>query len=98
LLEEAREMCLAAKALPWLERVEAELARLGAPARRLGDEVLTPMEERIVTMVLQGATNREIATVLSIGLSTVEGSLSQIYRKVGARSRVELVRLRQASS
>ncbi len=93
LLEEARDICVATQALPWLARVEAELA----PSTRNGDEELTPMEERIVAMVVRGATNREIATALALGLSTVEGSLSHVYRKLGARSRVELVRMRQSS-
>ena len=95
LLERARKICVLTRALPWLERVDAELARVEASARR-GEDVLTPMEERIAAMVLQGATNREIATALSIGLSTVESSLSHIYRKLGVRSRVELVRTRQS--
>ena len=97
LLERARKICVLTRALPWLERVDAELARVEASARR-GEDVLTPMEERIAAMVLQGATNREIATALSIGLSTVESSLSHIYRKLGVRSRVELVRTRQSEA
>ena len=92
LLERARKTCLLTRALPWLERVDAELVRSGGRSPRGGEEMLAPMEERIVAMVLQGATNREVATALSIGLSTVEGSLSHIYRKLGVRSRVELVR------
>jgi DNA-binding CsgD family transcriptional regulator len=55
---------------------------------------LTPLEERIVAMVIEGATNREISVRLAVGVSTVEGSLSHIYRKLGVRSRVELVRSR----
>ena len=97
LLLAAREIGVACRAKPWLERVDAELERLEASARRPADEVLTPTEERIVALVVQGATNREIATALSLGVSTVEGSLSHVYRKLGARSRVDLVRLRQTT-
>jgi DNA-binding CsgD family transcriptional regulator len=91
LLERARQICLDCKAKPLLERVEAELARLepGRPGQEL-----TPMEERITAMVVAGATNREIAEALAIGLTTVESSLSHIYRKLGLRSRVDLVRYR----
>ncbi|MBB5874173.1 DNA-binding CsgD family transcriptional regulator/tetratricopeptide (TPR) repeat protein/energy-coupling factor transporter ATP-binding protein EcfA2 [Allocatelliglobosispora scoriae] len=90
LLEEARSLCVEAGASVWLSRVEAELARL-APVRD-GVSTLTPMEERIAALVVQGATNREIATSLHIAVTTVEGSLTQIYRRLGLRSRVELAR------
>ena len=48
------------------------------------------MEERVAAMAGDGATNREIARVLAIGVTTVESSLTQVYRKLGIRSRVEL--------
>jgi DNA-binding CsgD family transcriptional regulator len=90
LLEEARRICLDCQSPGRLQRVDAELARLD-PVRRQGED-LTPLEERIVAHVLDGATNREIAAALSMGLTTVESSLSHIYRKLGVRSRVELIR------
>ncbi|GAB2931246.1 LuxR family transcriptional regulator [Micromonospora polyrhachis] len=90
LLDEAVRRCAAAGATVWRDRIEAELARL-APGGRVGNQ-LTPMEERIAALVVQGATNREIAQSLAIGVTTVEGSLTQIYRRFRIRSRVELVR------
>ncbi|MGW0434731.1 AAA family ATPase [Micromonospora sp. NPDC003197] len=90
LLDEAARRCEAAGATVWRDRVEAELARL-TPGGRAGNQ-LTPMEERIAALVVQGATNREIAQSLAIGVTTVEGSLTQIYRRFRIRSRVELVR------
>ena len=45
-------------------------------------------------MVVEGAANRDIARSLAISVTTVEGALSHIYRKLNVRSRVELVRQR----
>lgn len=52
---------------------------------------LTPREEEIVAAVLRGATNREIAAQIGIQTQSVKNALSRIYRKCGARSRLELV-------
>ena len=37
-----------------------------------------------------GRSNKEIATELFMGLSTVEAHLSRVYRKLGIRSRASL--------
>jgi len=55
-------------------------------------EMLTPSELRIARMIGDGASNRDIAGLLSISPKTVEAHLSRIYRKVGARSRVDVAR------
>ncbi|WP_460793076.1 helix-turn-helix transcriptional regulator [Micromonospora sonneratiae] len=91
LLDEAAQLCRTAGATTWSGRVEAERARL-TPTPRGQNTPLTPMEERIAALVVQGATNREIARTLSIAVTTVEGSLTKIYRQFHIRSRVELVR------
>lgn len=92
LLDEAAQICRTAGAKVWLHRVEEELARL-TPVPRGGETTLTPMQDRIAALVVKGATNREIAAALSIGVTTVEASLTQIYRRFCIRSRVELVRV-----
>jgi DNA-binding CsgD family transcriptional regulator len=61
----------------------------GAPALTL----LTPEEQAVVQKVTEGFRNREIATSLYMSQRTVELRLTQIYRKVGARSRSHLVAL-----
>ncbi|MFH8367384.1 AAA family ATPase [Streptomyces sp. NPDC018031] len=54
---------------------------------------LAEMERRVATLVLEGATNREIAARLFISVKTVEATLTRVYRKLGIRSRVDIVRL-----
>ncbi|HEV2375016.1 MAG TPA: LuxR C-terminal-related transcriptional regulator, partial [Streptosporangiaceae bacterium] len=98
LLTEARRICVRAGAAPWLEVVDAELARVEVFPRGGKEETLTPVEERVITLVIDGATNREIAAALSISVKTVEGTLSRIYRKTGVHSRIELVRTHSSTS
>jgi DNA-binding CsgD family transcriptional regulator len=73
----------------WSERARAELGRIGgrAPA---APGVLTPTEERIAALVAAGGTYREVADALFISPKTVQWNLSNIYRKLGVRSRAEL--------
>lgn len=73
----------------WAGRARSEIARIGV---RSGAQVdLTPVEQRIAALVAQGCTNREIAASLSLSSKTVEANLSRSYRKLGVRSRAELV-------
>jgi DNA-binding CsgD family transcriptional regulator len=74
----------------WAAKARAELARVGIrPAAPLE---LTPTEERVARLVADGRTNREVAAELFLSRRTVEDNLSKIYRKLGVRSRAELVR------
>jgi DNA-binding NarL/FixJ family response regulator len=43
-------------------------------------------------MAAEGLTNREIAQALFLTEKTIEHHLSSVYRKLGIRSRVHLVR------
>jgi DNA-binding NarL/FixJ family response regulator len=54
-------------------------------------ENLTEGERRIVELVGRGLTNQEIAAELHRSAKTVEWSLTNVYRKLGVRSRTELV-------
>jgi len=57
----------------------------------LGSSNLTERERQIVELVLQGRTNRSIAQQLSIREHTVEKHMSSIMRRLGIRSRHQLV-------
>jgi DNA-binding CsgD family transcriptional regulator len=75
----------------WVQQARAELARIGgrAPSR---DE-LTESERRVARLVADGSTNREVAAALFLAEHSVEATLTRIYRKLGVRSRAELVGL-----
>ena len=51
---------------------------------------LTPREREILSSVVAGYTNREIAQKFSLSEDTVKHHLSNIFDKVGASNRVEL--------
>ena len=51
---------------------------------------LTDSELRVVAHVVDGLTNREIATLLAISRHTVDAHLKHIYIKLGIHTRVEL--------
>jgi DNA-binding CsgD family transcriptional regulator len=72
----------------WADRARAELARISG-RRAPGDE-LTETETRVATMAARGLTNKQIASALFMGVSTVEAHLSHVYRKLGIRSRAGL--------
>ncbi|QUQ67883.1 helix-turn-helix transcriptional regulator [Kutzneria sp. CA-103260] len=91
-LSEAYDICVSIAATPWAERIREELDRAGAQARADHAVALTVAEQRVAELVRAGSTNREVAAVLFISVKTVEATLSRIYRKVGVRSRTELVR------
>jgi DNA-binding NarL/FixJ family response regulator len=69
----------------WAARARTELEH--TTARK---DVPTPTERRIAELAASGMTNREIAATLFVSLKTVEANLTQVYRKLGVRSRAEL--------
>jgi DNA-binding CsgD family transcriptional regulator len=72
----------------WAEKARAELRRISG--RRATSDELTETERRVAELAAKGRTNKEIAAELYLGVSTVEGHLSRVYRKLGIRSRTEL--------
>jgi DNA-binding NarL/FixJ family response regulator len=53
---------------------------------------LTYREQQVVTMVVQGYTNKETSASLGITVKTVESHKAKIMQKLGINSRAELVR------
>ena len=49
---------------------------------------LTPREKQILQLVIEGKTNRAIATEIYISEKTVEFHLDHIYTKIGTRTRL----------
>jgi DNA-binding CsgD family transcriptional regulator len=78
-------------ALRWAERARGELARV--PGRPPSRESLTATEARVADLVAEGRANKEVAAALFVTVKGVEAHLSRIYRKLGIKSRAELMRL-----
>jgi DNA-binding CsgD family transcriptional regulator len=93
-LQEARASFAGLGAALWAEKASAELARIGGRTASPGG--LTPGERRVAELVGHGRSNKEVATELVVTVRTVESNLTRVYRKLGVRSRAELVRLLNA--
>jgi DNA-binding CsgD family transcriptional regulator len=74
----------------WAERARNEAARIGGRVARRTE--LTEAERRIAELVADGRSNAEVASELVVSRKTVEWNLSNVYRKLGVRSRTELAR------
>ncbi len=57
------------------------------------DRGLTPMEDRIMRLLVDGKSNRQIAAALTRSVRTVEVHRSRIMSKLGARNLVDLVNM-----
>lgn len=55
---------------------------------------LTIQERRILTLINNGKSNKEIAQEFNIGLSTVKSHVNNIYSKLNVKSRKEIVNLK----
>src|SRR5215475_1153531 len=75
------------------QRARDELLTAGAKPRRAvltGLEALTASERRVAELAAAGMSNPEIAQALFVTLSTVEGHLRHVYRKLSISSRGQL--------
>lgn len=91
--DEADALFGAMGAAAWAQRCADERARLGVRRAALADpRELTPSERQTVDLVLAGKRNKEIAAAMSVSVRMVETHLTRAYRKLGVRSRTELIR------
>lgn len=60
-----------------------------------GVNKLTAKETRILEQICAGRSNKEIAALNFIELSTVKTHINNIYGKMGAKNRKEVIRLHQ---
>jgi DNA-binding CsgD family transcriptional regulator len=80
----------------WLGIARRELRATGATLRArdaMTRDELTPQEHQIAGLVVAGASNKDVAASMFLSPKTVETHLSRVYRKLGVRSRVDLIRL-----
>jgi len=93
--DEAARLFRRCRAMPWLRQVETATVTGAAqlPLAHAALDTLAATERQVAALVMEGATNREIAARLFISVKTVEATLTRVYRKLGIRSRVDIVRL-----
>ena len=72
------------------ETTRAELKQVGGRAPT-GDQ-LTEAEERVARLVASGLSNKEAAAELFVAVSTVEATLTRVYRRLGVHARSQLAR------
>jgi DNA-binding CsgD family transcriptional regulator len=93
--DEAARLFRRCRAMPWRRQVEAATVTGPAqpPPSAAALDALATTERQVAALVMEGATNREIAARLFISVKTVEATLTRVYRKLRIRSRVDIVRL-----
>jgi len=83
----------------WVLRKYAGLPRPAAAADDAGRPGLveryglSPREAEVAALVMEGHSNKEIGDALFISLDTVKRHVTNVYRKTGAKNRVQLSRL-----
>ena len=91
------------EALADARRVGRQLRRLGvqrrtvSPRAKTGWDSLTDSEMRVVNLVAQGVTNRDVATLLHLSLHTVKTHVHNAFAKLGINSREQLSELVRGS-
>ncbi|NMO02855.1 helix-turn-helix transcriptional regulator [Gordonia sp. TBRC 11910] len=88
----ARDLYESLGAQTYVQRCDRELRAggLNAPRGSRDGVELTPQEEAVSALVVQGLSNREVAAELYISPKTVQYHLTRIFGKMGVRSRSEL--------
>ncbi|MEU7482173.1 LuxR C-terminal-related transcriptional regulator [Lentzea sp. NPDC042327] len=82
--------------LPGPSGKEAEPQQSGIPmasrpsGSSMGSRALTAHEQRIATLIVDGRTNREIASRFRVSVRAVELHITSIYRKLGIHRRAQL--------
>jgi two-component system, NarL family, response regulator DevR len=70
------------RALHWLRGI-------GSGSALPGTEPLSPQEERVLALVAEGQTNKEIATALNLSDKTVKNYLANVFQKLRVTRRAQ---------
>jgi DNA-binding CsgD family transcriptional regulator len=92
LISTARDEYDTLGATTYVARCDRELKAGGVHAVRVdrAPEDLTPQEQAVTDLVVQGLSNREVAAQLFLSPKTVQYHLTRVFAKLGVRSRTEL--------
>jgi DNA-binding NarL/FixJ family response regulator len=74
------------------QRRLAAQSPLALAERSLGSPAISRMERAVLTQLASGKSNREISDELGISEKTVKNHLWKAYRKLGVKSRTQLLR------
>lgn len=93
LLRTAEQGVFTADQLTQLNALQALLQMAVANMQPCDDALagLTPKERQIAWLLRQGASNKQLALELDVGLPTIKTHLIHLFRKTGVSSRTELV-------
>lgn len=69
------------------------VAAIGAASRGTGCGPFTRRESQVLTAVLEGLANKQIAGRIGVSESAVKATLQQLFSKTGVRTRSQLVRI-----
>ncbi|AXL11877.1 LuxR family transcriptional regulator [Microbacterium foliorum] len=101
-LADARHLLEVSGATAWTRAVECRIDRVDAAetapsakdplssSRRAWEAQLTARELEVAMLVVEGASNRDIADALHVSVRTVEVHLGRVFGKLDVRTRVEL--------
>lgn len=71
--------------------IDDYVARLQRSEIRDSYELLTDREKQVLQLLAEGKTNKDVATILSLGLSTVESHRLNLMKKLDLHNTAELV-------
>jgi DNA-binding CsgD family transcriptional regulator len=80
-----------------LRRLGVERRIVAQPRARTGWDSLTDSELKVINLIVQGATNRDVATQLRLSPHTVKTHVHNAFAKLGVASRAELAQLMRGS-
>ena len=80
-----------------LRRLGVERRIVSQPRAKTGWDSLTDSELKVVNLIAQGATNRDVATHLHLSPHTVKTHVHNAFAKLGITSRAQLAQLRRGA-
>lgn len=76
-----------------MRKLGVERRIVSHPRVKTGWDSLTDAELKMVNIIAQGATNRDVADQLHLSLHTVKTHVHNAFAKLGISSRVQLAQL-----